>query len=121
MCFPSVISGFEGSSPDACDMTTNIALNRPSQESSLYYFLGVHIYLRAAAANDLTTGTNLEQCSHTEQEYQVYFWLHVRYAWGIPFYYPPRDIFALNTGKYRPGYIYFFIYRRLRTMDNLCS
>ena len=27
----------------------------------------------------------------------------------IPFYYPPRDVFALNTGKYRPGCI-FFVY-----------
>ena len=25
------------------------------------------------------------------------------------FYYPPRDVFALNTGKYRPGCI-FFVY-----------
>ena len=24
-------------------------------------------------------------------------------------YYPPRDVFALNTGKYRPGCI-FFVY-----------
>ena len=23
------------------------------------------------------------------------------------FYYPPRDVFALNTGKYRPGCIFF--------------
>ena len=27
----------------------------------------------------------------------------------IAFYYPPRDVFALNTGKYRPGCI-FFVY-----------
>ena len=27
----------------------------------------------------------------------------------LGFYYPPRDVFALNTGKYRPGCI-FFVY-----------
>ena len=25
-------------------------------------------------------------------------------------YYPPRDVFALNTWKYRPGCISFFVY-----------
>ena len=29
-----------------------------------------------------------------------------KFTW---FYYPPRDVFALNTGKYRPGCI-FFVY-----------
>ena len=28
---------------------------------------------------------------------------------SFQFYYPPRDVFALNTGKYRPGCI-FFVY-----------
>ena len=31
------------------------------------------------------------------------------YTQGMTFYYPPRDVFALNTGKYRPGCI-FFVY-----------
>ena len=37
------------------------------------------------------------------------------------FYYPPRDVFALNTGKYRPGCIFFCIHRRPGTMDNECK
>ena len=30
-------------------------------------------------------------------------------ASSLIFYYPPRDVFALNTGKYRPGCI-FLVY-----------
>ena len=31
------------------------------------------------------------------------------------YYYPPRDVFALNTGKYRPGCI-FFVYTGARVL-----
>ena len=43
------------------------------------------------------------------------------FACMIVIYYPPRDVFALNTGKYRPGCIFFCIHRRPGTMDNECE
>ena len=45
----------------------------------------------------------------------IYFVLSVVY---FVLYYPPRDVFALNTGKYRPGCIFFCTHRRPGTMDN---
>ena len=47
-------------------------------------------------------------------------WSHSVTVVTDTFYYPKRDVFALNTGKYRPG-CFFCIKWRPSTMDNECE
>ena len=39
--------------------------------------------------------------------YCILDFVRKKYMAWCDFYYPPRDVFALNTGKYRPGCIFF--------------
>ena len=43
---------------------------------------------------------NWHRCTQKYISYPVYPAI-------LAIYYPPRDVFALNTGKYRPGCIFF--------------